>query len=82
MHQSFHFRSHFLLHSGLWEPVEPLPAVSSEFLIDLAWTFLDCGWKPENLERTHTDIGRTWKLQTHSSESNPQLSCCEATAQT
>lgn len=49
------FCSQFLLHSGWWEPAGASPSCnedSLEFLIYLTYTFLDCGWKPENPERT------------------------------
>ncbi|MEQ2159857.1 hypothetical protein GOODEAATRI_027558 [Goodea atripinnis] len=42
--------------------------------INLTVTFLDCGRKPEYLERTHACTGRTGKLLP-----NPGPSCCKAT---
>ena len=49
--------------------------------IHLTRTSLDCGRKPEHLEKTHADMGRLCTLHTDSDpnrDSNPGPWCCEA----
>lgn len=53
-----------------------------ESSVQITCTSVDCGRKPEHLERIHaTTQGRSYKLHTERSrwESNPELSCYGAT---
>ncbi|KAF7660287.1 hypothetical protein LDENG_00283720 [Lucifuga dentata] len=60
--------------------------VNLEFPIHLTCMSFGGGRKPEHLEGTHADKGRTCKLHTErpcpGRESNPGPSCCEATVLT
>ncbi|MED6243880.1 hypothetical protein ATANTOWER_029101 [Ataeniobius toweri] len=49
--------------------------------INLTVMFLDCGRKPEYLDRTHTCTGRTYKLHAERPPAgrHPGPSCCKAT---
>lgn len=51
------------------------PSANLELPVSLTCMLLDCGRKPEYLERSHADTKRTCRLHTGGSDLNPWPSC-------